>query len=667
MSDISIPGVKSKYDTEKLIEGLMAVERIPKTRAEERLKEIQLQRTTWLDLNRRLSSLRESSRSLFSFQNPFNERIASSGDEAVITGTATREAIEETKSFLVKRTAAADRFMSDPIAADAKVAKGDYSFSVGEKTIKLSYGGGSLKDFVDAINRKGTDTVRAQLVAVRSDARVLVIESLKTGATNRLGFSGAAEDFALSVGLVEKASSTLRNLPVDAPARFEKPLEPARVSSAGGALLVGPGAEAALRLPSPVPTSGLVLELEVELSDRPASDAAEEGSPSGPAIPATGAMEYEGIRIDSAPSEVMLPEWTPPPVPQKRDDFSPLYLIDGSGRATALPPVSSGTGFKTISVPLPAYMDTFAGIGLRNGNTDRDLRVRSARVYDPTETAGLRPKNPVATARDAVVEMDGIEVTRPDNAISDLVPGLTVNLWQESDKPVKLKIEPNREVVKESLIELVGNYNRLLAELNILARDDEKILSEIEYFTADEKKDYKERLGLFQGDTTLSQLRSSLQRTMMDAYPTGSGPRQLAEFGISTDSRRGGSYDASRLRGYLEIDETALDKALRDNFAGVKDLFGFDTDGDLLVDAGAAFRIDSMMKAYVETGGIVAIRTQTLDNQITRQQKEIENLETQLARKEDDLKRKYGLMESALGQMESSSSAWDNFGNSQGK
>jgi len=667
MSDISIPGVKSKYDTEKLIEGLMAVERIPKTRAEERLKEIQLQRTTWLDLNRRLSSLRESSRSLFSFQNPFNERIASSGDEAVITGTATREAIEETKSFLVKRTAAADRFMSDPIATDAKVAKGDYSFTVGEKTIKLSYGGGSLKDFVDAINRKGTDTVRAQLVAVRSDARVLVIESLKTGAANRLGFSGAAEDFALSVGLVEKASSTLRDLPVDSPARFEKPLDPARVSSQGGALLVGPGAEAALKLPSPVSTAGLVLELEVELSDRPASGAAEEGPPSGPAIPATGAMEYEGIKIDSAPSEAILPEWTPPPVPQKRDDFSPLYLIDGSGRPTALPPVASGAGFKTISVPLPAYMDTFAGIGLRNGNTERDLRVRSARVYDPTETAGLRPKNPVATARDAVVEMDGIEVTRPDNAISDLVPGLTVNLWQESDKPVKLKIEPDREAAKESLIELVGNYNRLLAELNILARDDEKILSEIEYFTADEKKDYKERLGLFQGDTTLSQLRSSLQRTMMDAYPTGSGPHQLAEFGISTDSRRGGSYDASRLRGYLEIDETALDKALRDNFAGVKDLFGFDTDGDLLVDAGAAYKIDSMMKAYVETGGIVAIRTQTLDNQITRQKKEIENLETQLARKEDDLKRKYGLMESALGQMESSSSAWDSFSSGQGK
>ena len=48
-----------------------------------------------------MSSLRESARSLFSFQNPFNERTASSSDETVLTGTATREAIEETKSFVI--------------------------------------------------------------------------------------------------------------------------------------------------------------------------------------------------------------------------------------------------------------------------------------------------------------------------------------------------------------------------------------------------------------------------------------------------------------------------------------------------------------------------------------------------------------------------------------
>jgi flagellar hook-associated protein 2 len=661
MSDISIPGVKSKYDTEKLIEGLMKIERIPMTRAEEQLKQIQLKKTTWLDLNRRLTALRESSRSMFSFQNPFNDRIATSSDESVLTATATREALEETRSFDVKRTAAADRFMSDPVNADAKVPAGSYTFTVGESSVKLSYGGGSIKDFVDAINRKGGDTVRAEVVAVTSDSRVLVVESLKTGSKNRLAFSDAAEPWALSVGLVEKASSSRRDLSLSDTSRFEQALDPSKVVTKDGVLMVGSQAEAALRLRTAVPTTGLVLEVELELADRTAP-VASDGPPPGPTIPSTGVMEYEGIRITSEPSAAALPEWTPPPAPVKRDDFSPLYIIDGAGRSIALPAVAAGAGYKTVTIPLPAYADSFAGLGLRNGNTDRDLRIKSARVFDPTETAGMRPRNPVQTARDAVIAMDGIEVTRPSNAISDLVPGLTLNLWQASDKPVKLKVEPDRKAAKDSLIELVGNYNRLMAELNILARPDAKILEEITYFTEDEKKTYKERAGLMQGDSSLSQLRTSLQRTIMDPYQTRDGDMILGSAGISTDSRRGGSYDSSRMRGYLEIDETALDKALKENFQQVKDMMGYDTDGDLIVNSGVAFKLDALMKAYVETGGIVSTRTSTLDSQMTEQKKQIDSLETQLARKEADLKRKYGLMESSLNQMEQSSSAWDSFG-----
>jgi flagellar hook-associated protein 2 len=661
MSDISIPGVKSKYDTQRLIDDLMKVERIPKTRAEERLKGIELQKTTWQDLNRRISSLRDSSRALFSFQNAFNERIATSADESVITGTAGREALEETKSFTVKQTAAADRLMSEPMQEDAKVPKGNYVFTVGDKSVKLSYGGGSLKDFVDALNRKGGDTVRAQVVAVSSGTRVLVIESLKTGTANRLVFSEAAEAFALSAGLVERSSSTRKDISKEAVARFEKPLDPAKARSKDGVLHVDPEAEAALRLPSPVPSTGLVLELQVELGDRPAGGQPGDSPPPGPAIPPVGDMLYEGIRIEAAPSEAVLPQWVPPPIPPKRDDFKPLYLIDGSGRAIPLPDVQPGAGFKTVTVPLPAYLDSFAGIGVRNGNTGRDVRVREVRVYDPTEVAGLRPKNPVESARDAIILMDGIEVSRPSNAISDLVPGLTLNLWDSSEKAVKLAVEPNRKAAKEALIELVGNYNRLMAELNILARPDEKILDEITYLDDEEKKKYVERLGLFQGDSTLSQMRTTLQRTMMDAYPTNSGASLLASFGISTDSRRSGSYDASRLRGYIEIDESKLDKALKENFRSIRDTMGYDTDGDLIIDSGAAFKLDALAKAYVETGGIVQIRTRTIDEQITRQKRDIETLETQLVRKEDELKRKYGMMESALGQMERSSGAWDSF------
>lgn len=663
MSDVSIPGVTSKYDTQKLIADLMKVERIPRDREAERLKQTELERTVWMDLNRRFTSLRESARKLFSFQNPFNERIAESSDESVLGASATREAVEETKTFLVKQVAAADRFMSDPLPSDYRVPAGEYTFTAGPGTLRLSYPGGTLKDFVDALNRKGSDAVRAQLVNATSDKRVLVIESLRQGAANRLGFSGSAEALALAAGILEPSRSSRRDLSADSPVRFENPLDPAKAKAAGGVLTLSPGSEAALKLPSSMPSAGLVMELEVELAERPA--AAAEGPPPGPAVPGIGGISYEDLSIQSAPSDPMAPAWTPPPTPPRVDDPRVLYLIDASGRSIALPPLEAGSGFRTISVPLSAYGDTVLGLGIRNANTQRDVRVRSVRIYDPAESGGFKPKNPVETAQDAIVRMDGIEVTRPTNKIDDLIPGVTVDLRQASDKTVKLSIKPNRAAAKEGLIELVGTYNRLMAEINILSRKEESVLDEIDYLSDAERTKYKERLGMFQGDSLMTQVRSSLQRIMMDPYATQDGKALLSSFGISTNSRgSGGGYDASRLRGYLEIDETALDKALLDDFQRIKQAFGFDTDLDLIIDSGAAFALDALMKPYVETGGIVSTRTGTLDSQIARQKRTIETLDKALVAKEEELKRKYGLMEGALGQMESSSSAWDSFGKS---
>jgi flagellar hook-associated protein 2 len=661
MSDISIPGVQSKYGTEKLIEDLMKLERLPKTRAEERLTGLQLEKTVWLDLNRRLSRLRDSSREMFSFQNPFNDRIANSSDESVLSASASREAMEETRTLVVKQTASADRFMSNRLPVDYRIPSGNYTFKVGESTMRLSFSGGTMQGFVDAINRKSSDTIKAQLVAVTADTRVMVIESMKPGAGNKLLFTDDSEKLALDLGIVERAASSLKELPVDPPARFERPLDTNAITVRDGTLLVGAGSEAALRLGSSVPTRGLVMELEVELVDRPGKP--QEGPPPGPSIPLTGAIEYEGIRVQSAPSEAPVPEWTPPPVQARRDNPNALYLLDGSNRAVSLPPLESGPGFKKLTLPLPAYADSVLGLGIRNENTDSDVRVRSVRIFDPTETGGFRPKNAVSTAGDAVVLIDGIEVVRPTNSIDDLIPGVTLNLQRPSETPVKLDIEPNREAAKEAIIELVGTYNLLLTEINILSRNEPTVIDEISFrLSEEEKKTYTERLGIFQGDSTLSQIRTRLQGIMMGVWPTGSGPAVLSSFGISTDSRRGGGYDASRLRGYLEIEEKTLDTALEADFRKVRDSFGYDSDGDLIIDSGAAFAMDALMRPYVETGGIIASRTRTIDTQVARQERDIENFDRQLASKEAELKRKYGLMEGALGQMESSASAWDNFG-----
>jgi flagellar hook-associated protein 2 len=278
----------------------------------------------------------------------------------------------------------------------------------------------------------------------------------------------------------------------------------------------------------------------------------------------------------------------------------------------------------------------------------------------------------VSTAQDASFSVDGIKATRPSNDVSDIVPGVTLNLKGPSSKPVKLTIEPNRDAAKEAIIKLIGGYNRLMADINIMTRDDEAIISELDYLTDDEKKTAKDRLGILQGDSTLNLLRSALQRAMSSPYETKDGTDMalLAQLGIASDARAPGAvggYDKTKMRGYLEIDEDALKKGLADHFEAAKQLFGNDTDGDLVVNSGVAYAIDAAIKPYVETGGILSLKTGTIDQARTREKSSIENLDKQLADKEAELKRKYATMEGALQQMEGTANSIDSFSKQNGQ
>lgn len=661
----SIPGVTSKYDTQKLIEELMKVERIPKDRAEARLKQLELQRSVWLDINRRFISLREKARNLFSFQNPFNDRIAKSSNEQALTATATRQASNETHLISIKQVATADRFMSDRLSKDYSVASGLYTFGIGDKIVELNFEGGTLNDFVTALNKKGGDLLRAQLVPITTDERILVIESLKTGSKSRLSFKSAAENLGLQTGLITKGNSSEQTLSVTNPRRLTSALDASKVLTNNGTLQIAPGGEAALTLPAPVQTQNLVLEIEIEFAEKPGQ--AQPGIPPGPNIPGTGSIEYQGLVVHSAPSGVVLPpQKQPAPPPPRVDSNQILYALDASGKQIALPSVPGGQGKQKVTIPLSVYMENFAGIGIKNPNTNRDVIIHSARIVDPTVTGEYRPKNPVDTGRDAVIVYNGIEITRESNTIDDIIPGVTLNIQDVTEKPVKLTVEPDREAVKNAIIDFVGTYNRLMADINITMRNDEAVLQEIEYLTEDEKKTYKERLGILQGDITLSQLRSSMQTIMMNAYPSQDAVMLLSMLGISTNASIGSGYDAAKLRGYLEIDEKKLDNALQTNFEGIRALFGFDTDNDFVIDSGVAVALDNLIKPFVETGGIFTTKLKTFDTLIADQKKIIDTLTAQLAKKEEELKRKYGLMEGVLGQLEQTSGAWDNFGNQNG-
>jgi len=263
--------------------------------------------------------------------------------------------------------------------------------------------------------------------------------------------------------------------------------------------------------------------------------------------------------------------------------------------------------------------------------------------------------------------MEGIEISRPTNEISDLLPGVTLTVRETTDRPVRLQIAPDREAVKNSIIAFVGNYNRLMAEINILTRNDPSVVNELTWLTNDERQDAMARLGSFAGNSTLSQLRNSLMRIVSSPFETSDeqGLSLLAQIGISTDPRRagssGGGADASRLRGYLDIDERLLDAAIENRLTGVRQLFGNDTTGDLLTNTGVAFAVDALTRGYTERNGIFAMQTNSIDSRIASEQRRVATLDRQLANREADLRRQFAQMEGAFNRMEHMSQSLDNF------
>lgn len=262
------------------------------------------------------------------------------------------------------------------------------------------------------------------------------------------------------------------------------------------------------------------------------------------------------------------------------------------------------------------------------------------------------PLHPADIASDAKIKYQGITVTRPTNSMDDVVPNVTLNVHAKTEKPATITISSDTESAKQALITFVGKYNRLVAEINILTQTKPEIISELEYFTEEEAKEAEKRLGIFQTEFSLTNGKSSLQNIIARRYPGSEDAAitMLSQIGISTGASTGGFAGVSpgRLRGYLEIDEKKLDSALKTNMRDIKNLFGYDSDGDLVADTGIAYMMDKNLQSFTQVGGIIASKTSTLNGKMTASQKNIDSLEKKLKQKENDLKVKYGQMESAL-------------------
>ncbi len=667
MSDLSVPGVTDKYNTQKIIDALMAVKKEPLTRMQKELDAEQQRKTAWQDVTRKLTGLRDIARTLFGFQNPFNDRVAGSSDESTLVATATRQAAEETKHLLVKQVATADRFVSRSLPLDFTVEPGQYTFKVGDKAVALAWKGGTLKAFVEALNSKGGTVLSASVVNDTTRSQVLLIEGKVTGSANRLSFQDKAVDLGVKSGMLTRSPTGARDVPLNrgSLSAWTTPLSAGGVQVRDGTLVVSPGQELKIPLSPPVSLNkNMVLEFSLKVEKLPEAATSVATPPPGPAIPSTGGIDFSGIHVENDPSRTPLPEWTPPKPPENITDLKALFAESG-GTVIPLPEIADTADFQKVQVPIGELASTLDSLDVRNRNTYRIINLKDITIYDKTQRGDFLPAKALSEAGDALVEMDGIEVKRGTNVIDDLLPGVTLTLKSPSQTPVALSIHHDVEGIKKQVLNLVGAYDGIITDIDVLTRKDETVISDAAYLSEEDKTKAKANLGLLFGDLSLQQLKGSMQNVMMNPYPTSLGREMslLAQAGISTDTRAPGSatVDKTRLRGYLELDEPKLTTAIAQHADALRQLFGNDTTGDLVVDSGAAFKLDALLRPYVQTGGILPQRVTTLDSQIAASNRSIADYKVKLDAYQAELKRKYAQMGGALDNMQHNSQSIQNF------
>ena len=680
---ISIPGVTDKYKTNDLVEALMETERIPLKREQNQLEVYQSQQNAWRDVNQRMSSLRESVKSLYSFENPFNNKLTTSSDEVAITADANRNADCGSFKIEVIQPATADRFLSGNIDRNMRVESGIYTFVVGDKTVSFNWKGGKLTDFVSALNKRGTNVIKASVIGVTSKERSLLIESLKTGKGNSLIFKDKALELAKQIDMVTeyeantspiasnmdkfKTPSTLTDEQQNMP-----PITKAGVKADGSTITIPP--RGGIEIPIPQEVKDLPDgKIEFVMDAQPTDDITEElnlGSALDMVSP--GHIEYKGVTVYNEENETTLSmELADVPL-EPIDDDRFVFIKNEDGSEEELSPehiVSGSDGKARIVIPLKEYPDAAAVI-IRNSNTGKTLAMSMPETYDSEKKSGCSPNHPIVIADDAIIKYEGITITRPTNDIDDVVPDVTLHVHEKTERTATINIKEDKESAKDALITFVGKYNQVIAEMNVLTSNKPEVVTELDYLSDEEQEKEMKKLGMFQGDFTLNNGKSQFQKIVSNSYNYGfdADITMLNQIGISTNaSGRSTGYNASQLRGYLEIDEKKLDSQLEQNMSQIKDLFGFDTDGDLIIDSGIGYELDKQLTAWTQTGGIIATKNSTLKSNIDRTNSKITKLEAQLDTKEAELKSKYSTMESSLNSLEKQQTTLNNWADSMQK
>jgi flagellar hook-associated protein 2 len=227
------------------------------------------------------------------------------------------------------------------------------------------------------------------------------------------------------------------------------------------------------------------------------------------------------------------------------------------------------------------------------------------------------------SAVDAEIQIDGLTAIRSSNQISDVLPGLTLNLQSAAEgTDVNVDIKLDNQAIKQVVSDFVTAYNSFIGAADKLG----KVASD---GTSN---------GALVGDSTLRSIRNDLrQQTSSLVSSAPNDFNTLKTIGIDIDRY-----------GVMTLDAAKLEKALSTNLSAVSDIFASEN--------GVASKLDEKVRQYLQTGGSLDTRQSSLQKQLTSLGKRRENIQLHLDNLQKNYQKQFIAMDVAVGRFQATGS-----------
>lgn len=190
--------------------------------------------------------------------------------------------------------------------------------------------------------------------------------------------------------------------------------------------------------------------------------------------------------------------------------------------------------------------------------TDSDMTVTVTGDDTLNAVIGSDALNEQVKSQNAVVNVNGIQIVRQSNTITDALPGVTLTLKAPSTADETLTVARSTDDNKKAITEWVNAYNALQSTIASLTKYEPPAVGA----TAQSSNN-----GVLMGDSTIRGVQSDL-RALLTNVQSGSYAI-MAQLGITQDPVKG----ADGAIGNLKIDDKKLTKILTEDPAGVQAYF----------------------------------------------------------------------------------------------